>query len=178
MADRARALRDYKLTVEYKHLKLNAPGGVFVVRLPCCWPTFVVRRPSAFRPPPAGARRAAFGRARRAGACLGDVRVGAEPRGLARLAWCCVFTARGVQRGCVQVSHRPPRGVQRRRRLAANLLHLARLLAARRRRDGRAGPPGAVRGVGPGPALRRDGADVPEEDILPQGGLRRRARAL
>lgn len=28
---RAQAIRDYKLTVEYKHLKQNSPGGIYVV---------------------------------------------------------------------------------------------------------------------------------------------------
>ncbi|KAH8085088.1 hypothetical protein JL720_7809 [Aureococcus anophagefferens] len=30
-ARRAQAIKDYKLTVEYKHLKQNSPGGIYVV---------------------------------------------------------------------------------------------------------------------------------------------------
>jgi len=30
-AEREQALRDYKVTIEYKHLKQHAPGGVFIV---------------------------------------------------------------------------------------------------------------------------------------------------
>lgn len=30
-ARRLQAVKDYKLTVEYKHLRQNAPGGVYVV---------------------------------------------------------------------------------------------------------------------------------------------------
>jgi ubiquitin-protein ligase len=30
-AEREQALRDYKVTIEYKHLKSHAPGGVFIV---------------------------------------------------------------------------------------------------------------------------------------------------
>lgn len=30
-AEREQALRDYKLTIEYKHLKQHAPGGVYVI---------------------------------------------------------------------------------------------------------------------------------------------------
>jgi ubiquitin-protein ligase len=30
-AEREQALRDYKVTIEYKHLKSHAPGGVFII---------------------------------------------------------------------------------------------------------------------------------------------------